>query len=194
MPSDPPRGPKTSLEDFARARDSGRVVELIDGALIEKAAPTAEHGLVETKLGESLGPYNRRPGGPRGPGGWWILTEIEILYAQTQEVFRHDLCGYRREQHPERPTGMPQQARPDWVCEVLSPSTARFDIVKKQRTLHRHGVPYYWLVDPASETLSVYRHEAGGYLILLTAATGESVRAEPFEGVELAVGELFGRE
>ena len=187
---------RTERRRSAASRTSRRwvAVELIDGELVEKAAPSPEHGLAETKLGACLDPYNRRPGGPRGPGGWWILTEVEVLYRETAEVFRHDLCGLRRDSHPERPTGMPLFVRPDWVCEVLSPSTARFDIVKKQRTLHRHGVPHYWVVDPASETLSVYRHEPGGYLIVLTAASGETVRAEPFDAIDLDVGELFGRD
>ncbi len=192
--SPPPRTRPLGLDALAQARDAGREVELIAGELVDRAPSPAEHGLAETKLGASLGPFNRRPGGPRGPGGWWILTEVEVLYAETNEVFRHDLCGYRRDAHPERPSGMPQQVRPDWVCEILSPSTARIDIVKKQRTLHRHAVPYYWLVDPATETLSVYRHEPEGYLIVLTAGPDESVRPEPFDAVELAVGELFGRE
>src|SRR4051812_37135313 len=120
--STPPDSKRATLDDYNRARDAGRAVELVGGEIVEKAAPSAEHGLAETKLGAGLDPYNRGPGGPRGPGGWWILTEVEVLYAQTSEVFRHDLCGYRRERFASRPTGMPLQLRPDWVCEILSRS------------------------------------------------------------------------
>ena len=84
--------------------------------------------------------------------------------------------------------------RPDWVCEVLSPSNARNDLVAKFRVFHRCGVPYYWIVDPGEEVRTVYRWQEGGYLAVLTATKGEIVRAEPFDAVDLPVGALFGEE
>jgi Uma2 family endonuclease len=81
---------------------------------------------------------------------------------------------------------------PDWVCEVLSPSNARHDLVKKQRLYHRAAVGHYWLVDPREGTLEVKRWSDPGYVTVLTAERGESVRAEPFDGIELEIGTLFG--
>ena len=75
---------------------------------------------------------------------------------------------------------------------MLSRSTARYDVVKKQRTLHRHGVPYYWLIDPEHQTLVVYRHGPDGYVNLLSAGPGDVVRAEPFDAIEIEVAELLG--
>lgn len=185
---------RATLDDLRHARDEGRAVELIDGEIVEKAAPTFEHGTAQTKLGEALGPFNRGAGGPRGPGGWWIATEVEVLYARHDEVFRHDAVGFRRDLHVSRPTGMPVTVRPDWVCEVLSASTARKDLVKKQRTMHAHQVPHYWLLDPESEVLTVLRWSEAGYVQALTATVGDRVHAEPFESIELVVGELFGHD
>ena len=84
------------------------------------------------------------------------------------------------------------RVRPDWVCEVLSPSNASTDTVKKLRTLHAHKVPYYWLADPDRRTLTVLRWEGAGYLAILNAEAGELVRAEPFETLELRTGPIFG--
>jgi len=182
-----------TLEEFVSARAAGRIVELIRGEIIEKGAPSAEHAAVETRLGARLEPYNRRHGVP-GPGGWWILAKGELAYPGTHEVFRHDLCGFRRDLHPEQPAGMPMRQRPEWVCEVLSRSSARVDLVKKQRTLHAHGVEHYWIIDPDAETLAVFHHKPAGYLLALASTTGETVRAEPFEEIELVLGDLFARE
>lgn len=102
--------------------------------------------------------------------------------------------GFRREVHPERPDEHPVAARPDWACEILSPSTARYDLVEKQRTLHGHGVPHYWIVDPEHQTLTVMRWHEGHYLRVLDAGVGDVVRAEPFDAIELDVRELFGVE
>ena len=85
------------------------------------------------------------------------------------------------------------ETRPDWVCEILSPSNASNDTVRKLRTLHRSGVPHYWLVDPERLTLTVLRWTPDGYLEALAATADESVRAETFEALELALADVFGR-
>jgi Uma2 family endonuclease len=187
------RKPAT-LDELAVLRDRGLAVELIDGEIVEKAMPKAEHGNAQGTLSGILHPFRRRAGGPRGPGGWWIMSEVEVLYPATSETFRHDLLGFRRERFPTAPTGMPVKDRPDWVAEILSPSTARYDVVKKQRTLHGCGVPHYWLVDPEHETLTVLRWSETAYLRVLDAGVGDVVRAEPFDAIELDVAELFGRD
>lgn len=99
------------------------VPELVDGALVDKPGGDAAHGHGQAKVSELLGPFNRRPGGSRGPGGWWIMTEVDTRYPRTGEQFRHDVQGYRREVHPERPTGFPLDVVPQWACEILSAST-----------------------------------------------------------------------
>jgi Uma2 family endonuclease len=107
---------------------------------------------------------------------------------------RPDLVSWRRDRTPERPSGRPVRTRPDWVCEVLSTSNAQNDLVTKFRVYHRCGVPHYWIVDPDNRSLIVYRCEPDGYLAVLTAMAGATVRAEPFDAIELRVGELFGEE
>jgi Uma2 family endonuclease len=181
-----------TVEELLARSDAGEAVELVEGQIVDKALPTPAHGSAQAKTSACLDPYNRKPGGPRGPGGWWIMTEVEVLYPQDGDVYRHDVVGFRRDRHPSRPEGLPVELRPDWVCEILSPSTARRDVVRKQRTLHAHGVPHYWLLDPERETLTVLRHQEAGYTVVASAGSGESVRAEPFAEVELELDELLG--
>ncbi|MBI5497307.1 MAG: Uma2 family endonuclease [Deltaproteobacteria bacterium] len=176
--------------DLAALPDDARA-EIIDGDIVEKAAPGPDHGTAQLGLGAQLfQPFQRRAGNG-GPGGWWLMTEVEVEYSEHQ-VYRHDLVGWRRERIPERPRERPVHARPDWVCEVLSASNATNDTVKKLRTLHRHGVPHCWLVDPERGTLSVLRWTAEGYLTALTAEQSEVVRAEPFDAIELRLPVVFG--
>lgn len=171
--------------------------EVIDGEIVEKANPSAEHADAQGgALTHLRGLYHRRlAGGGEGekPGGWWILPEVEIELA-VHEVYRPDIAGWRRDRTPERPRGQPVKARPDWIGEVLSPSNASHDLVKKLRVYHQSHVDHYWIVDPQNETLTVLRWTPDGYLAALTAGRADRVRAEPFEAVELAVGVLFGDE
>jgi Uma2 family endonuclease len=95
---------------------------------------------------------------------------------------------------PCDPAGWPIKERPDWVCEHLSPRHEKHDLVDKLRTLHAIEAPYYWIVNPEEKVLVVHRWESAGYLVLLTASSGELVHAPPFDAIALRVGVLFGDE
>jgi Uma2 family endonuclease len=189
--SQPARRPRATLDDFWAIPESQRFHELIAGDLIQKAAPSGEHGGAQAAVVGALGPpFQRKPGG-RGPGGWWIATEVEVLL-ETGDVVRPDIVGWRRENSPERPAGMPVKLRPDWICEIVSPSNATDDTVKKLRLYQQVNIPYYWIVDPREATLTVMRWSADGFVTRMRAERHEVVRAEPFQAIELAVGTLFG--
>jgi len=170
-----------------------RAAEVVGGEIVEKATPSFEHGSAQSGLSGVLFGFRGPPGGPRGPGGWWLATEVEVEY-ENHETYRHDLVGWRRERILTKPSERPVRARPDWVCEVLSPSNAANDTVKKLRVLHRHEVPHYWLLDPEAKTLRVLRWTRDGYLEALSATADETVRAEPFEAIELSLGAVLGVE
>ena len=180
-----------TLDDLWAIPEAERFHELVAGQLIQKAAPTGEHGDAQAGVvGAVRSPFQRKPGGG-GPGGWWIATEVEVLLT-SGDVVRPDVLGWRREHCPERPTGTPVKVRPDWVCEVVSASNATDDTVKKLRLYHQVGVLHYWLADPRDATLTIMRWSPDGYVTLMRAERGEVVRAEPFEAIEIVVGTLFG--
>lgn len=183
--------PKTAADLFA-IPDDVRHHELIAGEIVERAAPSAEHGTTQRKLGALLEPFDRQPGG-RWPGGWWLMSEVEVELSPS-DVYRPDLVGWRRDRVPERPRGTPVQHRPDWIAEILSPSNSGVDRVKKLNRYHRFAVPHYWILDPLEETLSVFRWTDAGYLLVQAASSGDRVRAEPFAAVALEVRVIFGHE
>jgi Uma2 family endonuclease len=177
--------------DLRALGEERRFHEVIGGELVRKANPSGEHGAAQAAVAGSLfGPFNRGPGG-RWPGGWWFQTEVEVEL-ETHEVYRPDVVGWRRDRVPERPIGNPVTVRPDWVCEVLSPSNPKDDQVTKFDAYHRCRIPHYWIVDPHLETLRVHRWAEAGYIVILNAQRAQRVRAEPFEAIELPVGVFFG--
>lgn len=185
------RGTATTSDLLAIPEDR-RYHELIAGEIVPKATPSAEHGTAQRRLGELVGPFDRRPGA-RWPGGWWLMTEVEVQF-EEHETYRPDVVGWRRDRVPERPRGNPITARPDWIAEIVSPSNSGTDRVTKLNAYHRFEVPHYWILDPADETLSAFRWTATGYLLVLAARTGDRVRVEPFDAIELDVAEIFGHE
>jgi Uma2 family endonuclease len=186
-----PRRKPATFEDLLACEDRDRL-EIISGEIVQKATPSPQHSHAEIKLGVAVDPFNRKPGS-RGPGGWWIFTEIHVGYPRG-EVYCHDAAGWRRDRAALRPAEWPVRLRPDWVCEIVSPKHERHDLVDKPRVLHAAEVPHYWILDPDERILLVHRWSNDGYTVVQRAAAGETVRAEPFDAIELRVGVLFGDE
>jgi Uma2 family endonuclease len=182
-----------TVDDLLAIPEAERFHEIIGGELVQKAMPSFRHGRAQSRLSQQVGgPYDRRPG-QGGPGGFWFVTEVEIAFAPT-DIYRPDVSGWRRERLPTLPDTWPIDVRPDWICEILSPSNAQNDLFKKLRGYQRAAVPHYWIIDPVAETLAVYRWTPDGFLLVTVASGGERVRAEPFDAVELSVHELISGE
>ena len=160
------------------------VGEIIDGELFASPRPASPHAQAASILGtDVIGPFSRKPGDPAGPGGWCILYEPELHW--VEDVLVPDFAGWRRERMPTIPDVPYFELAPDWVCEILSPATARLDRVKKLALYARARVGHAWLVDPLARTLEVLRLEGDRWLLLASFADDAKVRAEPFEAVEL---------
>src|SRR5882757_1755825 len=111
------RGPMATVADWL-AQPEDRRLELIDGELIEKAAPSFEHGLAQGRMAGALsGAFDRKAGGSGGPGGWWIATEVDVLL--DGRGYRPDIAGWRRDRVPAPLKERPVTIRPDWICEVV---------------------------------------------------------------------------
>ena len=169
------------------------VAEVIDGELSLMPRPRPRHARAAGKLSATLdGPYDR---GRDGPGGWVFLPEPELHLGSLPDIVTPDLAGWRRERFPpeafadDAPAAI--SVAPDWVCEVLSPRTEAYDRGPKMRVYRREGVAHVWLVDPALQTLEVFRLENGRYALVDTWEGDVAVRAEPFDATDLALGPLW---
>jgi len=162
--------------------------EIIDGELYVTPRPARRHAIAASVLGgEILPPYHLGRGG--GPGGWIILDEPEI--GLEEDILVPDLAGWRKERFPFNEPHNWISVVPDWLCEVLSPSTLRKDKIKKMPAYARHGVPYFWLIDPQIRSLDVLKLESGKWVVLGVYAEDDKVRAEPFQEVEIDLGAFW---
>lgn len=165
------------------------VAQIIGGVLITNPRPASLHARAASRLGAELdGPFDRARG---GPGGWLLLDEPELHL--HDDVLVPDLAGWRRERMPELPDAAAFDLAPDWVCEVLSPSTAATGRAEKMPVYARERVGHVWLVDPIARTLEVCRLESGRWVLLGTSAGDAKVRAEPFEVFELGLAGLWAK-
>lgn len=166
------------------------VGEILDGELFVSPRPASPHAFAKSVIGSSLiGGFQRPPGDPSGRGGWWFLAEPELHFGD--DVLVPDIAGWRRERMPQVPRTQGFTLAPDWVCEVISPSTGRIDRGRKMAIYAREGVEHLWLVDPLLETVECYRLEAGRWFVLRTVAGDAPARIEPFEALELALAQWW---
>lgn len=164
------------------------VAELVDGVLHTHPRPAARHARATTRLGGALdGPFDRGQG---GPGGWILLDEPELHLGA--DILVPDLAGWRRERMPAFPYDAAFfELAPDWVCEVLSPSTAKLDRKGKLAIYAREAVRHAWLLDPLAKTLEVLPLENGRWSILGVYGDEAGVRAPPFDALELQLSSLW---
>ena len=173
---------QATYEDLLQVPDH-ITAEVVDGELLTAPRPSSAHARAASALTQDLGPFDRAKGAPGAPGGWWILFEPE-LHLQT-DILVPDLAGWRRERMPVLANVPYFTHAPDWVCEVVSPATARTDRVRKMPIYAREQVGHLWLIDPSAYTLEVYRLETHRWVVARTYGGVRAVQAEPFESVAL---------
>jgi len=178
--------PRATYQDLL-AVDDRLVAEIVDGELFTSPRPAPRHAVSTVELATLLVPvYGARH--RRGPGGWLILIEPEIHLGE--DIVVPDLAGWRQSD-----VTLPREAyfskAPDWLCEVLSPSTRRLDRLKKLRVYAREGVAHVWLVDPDDRSVEVLRLEAGQWVVATIVGGDDRVRPDPFAEVDLDLTTLW---
>lgn len=166
-----------------------RIGEIINGELHTMPRPSPRHAMAVSSLGgEIVNPYAKGRG---GPGGWIILFEPELLIGK--DILVPDLAGWKNERLPNLPETNWIEIPPDWICEVLSPSTVQVDKTKKMPVYAKHQVGYAWLIDPIAKTLDVFKRlVSGGWELMGSFADDDRVVAEPFLEIEIDLGGLWG--
>ena len=183
---DPARRRRATYRDVLDA-PAHRVAEVVDGVLHTNPRPAMPHALASSRLGGELtGPFDRGRG---GPGGWWIIFEPELHLGD--DILVPDLAGWRRERMPVFPDTPYATLAPDWVCEVLSPSTRKLDLHGKRAVYGREQVGHLWLVDPADRTLEAFELREGEWVLIATAQDDAPVRIRPFDAVTFSLGGLW---
>ena len=185
-PESPPRPARATYQDVLDA-PAHRVAEIVDGALYTHPRPAMPHALARSVLSRRVGSaYHDKTG---SPGGWWIIGEPELHLGE--DILVPDLAGWRRERMPEYPETAYFTLAPDWVCEVLSPSTRRLDLHGKRPVYAREGVPHLWLVDPADHALEAFELHDGRWVPIACARDDGPVCIHPFDAVTFSLGDLW---
>ena len=164
------------------------VGEILDGQLYASPRPGPKHSVATSSLGMDLSsPFQFGRNG--GPGGWWILDEPELHIGE--QVIVPDIAGWRKDRMPTIPGESFFTVEPDWVCEVLSPSTMRIDRTVKMPLYARVGVAHIWLVDPDPRILEAFELKDERWVLLETLSEDEMVKVAPFDAIDFSLSDLW---
>lgn len=180
---------QVSYQDVLDAPDGMRA-EIIDGEFVLQARPMPAHDCAMMGLIDAISaPFQRGRG---GPGGWWIIAEPELSFGNPDfRTLVPDLAGWRRERMPEIKPDERYSVAPDWVCEILSPSTARIDRVHKTRIYAEEGIANLWIVDPDEKTIEIYALRDGHWSLIAAHDGVDEIAAQPFEDAPFHLGDLW---
>jgi Uma2 family endonuclease len=170
-----PRAPPATYSDI-EALPSNLVGEILYGALHAHPRPSPRHGVAAGELqAELTNPFRRGRG---GPGGWIFIVEPELHLGP--HVVVPDVAGWRRERLTPFPATSFIETAPNWLAEILSPSTQAIDRTDKLAIYAEFGVGHCWYVDPLAQTLEVLELTSGKWLLAAAFKNADLVAAAPF--------------
>jgi Uma2 family endonuclease len=178
--------PRATYQDVLDAPPH-MVAEIANGRLHLHLRPASRHSRASFQMAGHIAELSR--GGPAGTGGWHFAIEPELHLGP--DVLVPDLAGWRRERMPVFPDAPAFELAPDWVCEILSPATRRFDLTEKRELYRVNGVALLWLVDPDAGTLEAFALTAGAWTLAAAFQDGDAIRAAPFDGLAFPLNALW---
>ena len=161
--------------------------QIIFGVLHSHPRPTPQHGEAATNLASQIqNPFGRKRG---VPGGWIFQIEPELHLGA--HVVVPGLAGWRVETLPRLPKTAFFETAPDWLAEILSPSTQKIDRTSKLQIYAGNGVKHCWYADPIVRTLEVFELKAAAYSLIATFKDDGTVAAPPFQGHSFPLNALW---
>ena len=164
------------------------VGEIINGQIVAQPRPSPRHSRAGLALGGMISDrFDRET--TDGSGGWWILAEPEC-HLDT-DIVVPAIAGWRRSTMPDFPETAWIDIAPDWVCEIISPSTQKYDRSIKRDIYAREKIAYYWIVDPIANLIEVFALENSKWTLLRTVDDNAKASLEPFEAMPFDLGRLW---
>jgi len=181
-----PQIPKKDLytyEDYSKLPE-GAPYQLIGGKLVRTPAPSTRHQIICARLVFRLSDFVRQHN-----LGLVLFSPIDVYFEET-ETYQPDIIFISGERleiiEEERIKGAP-----DLVVEIISPSTAYYDLRKKFKIYEKHGVKEYWIVDPEERSVAIYENQGGKFVLIQEVFERGKAKSKVLENFELEVGELW---
>jgi Uma2 family endonuclease len=177
----PATSTKLTYEDYCLLPDDGRRHEIIDGEHYVNPSPNTKHQTALGNLFYALKHHIREHRSGRVFAAPYDIVLSDFDVVEPDIIFVSDA-------RKQIITDVNIKGVPDLVVEILSPSSRAYDEVVKFKRYAAMGIPEYWIVDPESETVKIYRHTSSGYAL---APTSEPITTLIIPGFALPLRDIF---
>ena len=174
---------KYTYQDYAKLPE-GAPYQLIDGELVMTPAPTTYHQRILRRILISLSEFidSHRMGEV-------LCAPIDVYFSET-ETYQPDIIYVSKnriaiiaEEKVEGP--------PDLIVEILSPTTAYYDLRHKKQTYEQHDVQEYWIVDPMEKSIEVYENKKKSFELFKKYDRTDVLQSPLLKGLNLDLSKVF---
>ena len=172
-----------TYEDYEKLPE-GAPYQLIGGELIMTPSPMPYHQIIARNIGFELLKFNEQR-----RLGEVIFAPLDVYLSET-ETYQPDIIFISKDRLNiigEKKI----EAAPDLVIEILSPSTAYYDLRHKKRIYEKSGVKEYWIVDPMEKGIEVYENVNGEFKVFSQAQEKDRVKSKLLDGFEVEMEKAF---
>ncbi|HVR97647.1 MAG TPA: Uma2 family endonuclease [Thermoanaerobaculia bacterium] len=175
---------RLTYEDYVLIPEDGRRHEILDGEHYVSAAPFVPHQDLVLWLGAEIMFFLRS-----NKLGKVYISPLDVLLS-PHDIVQPDVIFVSKE-NPASVTRNNIQGALDLVVEILSDSTRKIDEGIKLRRYERFGVREYWLIDPRSESVRIYRLTESGFHLAARLAKGGVLSTPLLPGLAISVADMF---
>ncbi len=180
---DLPEKDRYTYEDYQQLPE-GAPYELIHGHLVMSPSPSPRHQIIQSNLFFALSRFVRA-----NQKGRVFSAPLDVQFSDT-DVLKPDLL-YVNHDRLDCIGEQSIEGAPDLVAEILSPATAHRDLTEKKRLYEAHGVREYWVVDPETEAVEVFRNSENEFEQAFRVVESGVVGSTVLDGLEIDLADLF---
>jgi Uma2 family endonuclease len=172
-----------TYEDFALLPE-GAPYQLIGGQLVVSPSPSTAHQRILGRLFRWMASTVEA-----SQAGEVLIAPVDVYLSDT-DVYQPDLVVV----HAGGAAVVEAQlirGAPDLVVEILSPSTAYYDLRQKKTAYERYGVGEYWVVDPIERSIEVFTRVEGVFMLYQRSVGSEAIGSRSLAGFEIELESLF---
>ena len=172
-----------TYDDYSKLPE-GAPYQLIGGQIVMTASPVPYHQEISRNLEFRILAFVEK-----NRLGHVYNAPLDVYFSDT-DVYQPDIIFIRKER--EGIIGeIKIEGSPDVVIEILSPSTAYYDLKNKFRIYESHGVSEYWIVDPGPKRIEIYENQNNKFKIYDEAEADGSVSSKVLKGFNVVLDEIF---
>ncbi len=175
---------KYTYEDYLNLPDDGNRYEIINGDLIMTASPVTSHQKISIFLSTEIQVYVTKEN-----IGFVFYSPYDVIF-DDKNIYQPDILFISKE-NKNIITEENIKGSPDLIVEILSPSTAYYDLFEKKEVYEKFGVKEYWIVDPQKHWIEIYTLKQNKYVLFNRTEKKGKVKSSLFKKLDIDASKLF---